>query len=82
MINGTLNKINSIPNENDNSDMICITFSTLRKLFFVGHKSGVLAAYLPDSQTILKMAGLLKIHDGVGKYYFYKIFKIFKFSVN
>ena len=34
MINGTLNKINSIPNENDNSDMICITFSTLRKLFF------------------------------------------------
>jgi hypothetical protein len=65
MIQGTLNKIKTIPNENDNTDMMCITFSSLRKLFFVGHKSGVLAAYLPDGQTILKLAGLLKIHDGV-----------------
>ena len=65
MVQGALNKIMTIPNENENSDMLCITFSAMRKLFFVGHRSGVIGAYVPDGQTVLKLAGLLKIHDAV-----------------
>jgi hypothetical protein len=65
MIQGSLTRVNVINNDNDKSDMMCITFSAIRSLFFVGHKSGMLAAYSPDNQTILKPVGMLKIHDEV-----------------
>jgi hypothetical protein len=31
----------------------------------VGHRSGVISAYSPDSVQILNMVGLSKFHDGV-----------------
>jgi hypothetical protein len=37
----------------------------MRKLMFMGHKSGVISAWTPDAQTVIKIAGLSKIHDGV-----------------
>lgn len=33
-------------------------------IFFCGHKSGTLSAWMPDQATLLKCSGAQKIHDG------------------
>lgn len=68
MIQKSFLMINSIPNENDKTDMMCISFSLQRSIMFIGHKSGVISAFSPDSTTILKFQGCMKIHDGVNKF--------------
>lgn len=65
MIQKSFLLINAIANENDRSEMMCISFSVQRSIMFVGHKSGVISAFSPDNATILKFQGCMKIHDGV-----------------
>ncbi len=72
MNEGSLNNLNSIVYESDKSEMMCISFSTMRSLFFVGHKSGIITAYSPDASKILKFVGLLKIHDASINRIFFK----------
>jgi hypothetical protein len=65
MIQGALIRSSPIVCEGDKSEICCVTFSMLRKLMFMGHKSGIISAWTPDSQTVIKIAGLSKIHEGV-----------------
>ena len=65
MIQGKLIRSSPIVCDGDNSEICCVTFSMLRKLMFMGHKSGIISAWTPDSQSVIKLAGLSKIHDGV-----------------
>jgi hypothetical protein len=60
-------KSSPITCEGDMSEICCLSFSMLKKLMFMGHKSGIISAWTPDSQTVIKIAGLSKIHDGVDK---------------
>jgi WD40 repeat protein len=55
--------MSSIPNENDKSEVMCISFSMMKKIFLCGHKNGVISAWIPDQQAILKIMGLSKFHD-------------------
>jgi hypothetical protein len=64
-IQGTMIRSSPIVCEGDKSEICCISFSMLRKLMFMGHRSGIISAWTPDSQTVIKIAGLSKIHDGV-----------------
>ena len=68
MIQRSFQLMSSIPNENDKTDMMCISFSLQRSIMFIGHKSGVISAFSPDSTTILKFQGCMKIHDEVNKF--------------
>lgn len=65
MIQGKLIRSSPIVCDGDKSEICCVTFSMLRKLMFMGHKSGIISAWTPDSQSVIKLAGLSKIHDGV-----------------
>ena len=65
---GTLIKVKTISLDNATSDMTSIAFSSTRRLFFTGHKSGVLSAFTPDGQNYLSIAGYSKFHDGVTIY--------------
>lgn len=72
MVNGSLNKVSSIVNENDKSDVMCISFSMAKTVFLCGHKSGSISAWSPDQQTILKMVGISKFHDAAINKIFFK----------
>jgi hypothetical protein len=62
---GVINKVKVISLDSSTSDMMSIAFSLSRKLFFMGHKSGILSAFSTDAQNFLVIAGYSKFHDGV-----------------
>jgi hypothetical protein len=63
--NGVISKGNNIPCDVNITELLCITFNIMAKVFFCGHKSGSLSAWVPDDTNFLKMQETIKIHDGV-----------------
>jgi hypothetical protein len=63
--NGQLVRGKFAINDTSNTEILCITFNPMSKLFFCGHKSGSISAWVPSEATFLAIQDLSKIHDGV-----------------